>query len=465
VIVAVVLLATATSALLTLRATPQYASQVTLFVSAHGDVRDASSAYQGSLLSQQKVKSYTELLRGERVARAVVQKLRLDLTAKQLAGKITTGAVPDTVLLTVAVIDASPARAQLIAAAVADEFVKLVPVLEGSPDGERPAVTVTVVEPADRPSSPVSPQPVRNLAVALALGLLGGVGLAVARESLDTTIKTTEQLQEVTGAPSLGVVAFDSAVPKHPLIVHDGPYGRRVEAFRKIRTNFQFVDVDQSHKVVLVTSSVPGEGKTTTVCNLAITIAEAGKRVLLIDGDLRRSRAASYLGLPRGVGLTSVLVGRAQPDDAIQIWGDNLFAVLASGPIPPNPSELLGSRQMHHLVKELRDRYDVVLVDTPPLLPVADAAATAAACDGAVVVVRHGKTRREQLHNAVSALRTVEVPILGTVLSMAPARRHQAYYYDYEGYGPMEHRGGEKPVTNAPVSAAVQAPGQDSGRE
>jgi capsular exopolysaccharide synthesis family protein len=434
-ILVVALLTTLTGGGATWRQKPVYAAKVTLYVSAWGDVDNATLALQGSLLSQQRVKSYTELLRGERVMAAVVEQLHLNMTPSQLAAKITTTAIKDTALFTASVQDGSATRAQQIANAVAEQFLTLVPTWEGSPDEKKPSVRVTVVSPAVLPSSPVSPQPTRNLVLALLFGLLAGVGLAMARHTLDTRVKSIEQIGAITGVPSLGTVASDASAEKSPLITTDGPYAHRAEAFRKIRTNLQFVDVDRAHKVVLVTSAVAGEGKSVTTCNLAISLARAGKWVLLIDADLRRPRAAKYLGLPTGVGLTSVLVGEADLDDAIQSWGDDNLSVLASGPIPPNPSELLGSQHMRDLLDALRDRYDVVLIDAPPVLPVTDAVATATACDGAVLVVRHGKIKLDQLASAVQGLRSADVPVLGTVLNGAPLRGKQSYYY-YQEYAP-----------------------------
>jgi capsular exopolysaccharide synthesis family protein len=394
-----------------------------------------TSAYQGGLLSQQRVKSYTQLLRGERVMSAVVDQLKLNTTGGALAGQVSAAVVPDTALLTVTVVDGSPKRAQQIANAVAEQFAALLPTFESAPEGKKPNVRVSVVNPAGLPGAPSAPRPMRNLMVSLMLGIAGGLGLAMLRHVLDTRVKSVEQITEVTGAPSLGSVSAGNNAEKSPLISDDGPYAARAEAFRKIRTNLQFVDVDRAHKVVVVTSAVAGEGKSVTTCNLAISLARAGKWVLLIDADLRRPRAAKYMGLPTGVGLTSVLVGEADLDDAIQTWGDDNLSVLASGPIPPNPSELLSSQHMRDLLDVLRDRYDVVLIDAPPVLPVADAIATGTACDGAVLVVRHGKIKMDQLQTTVASLRSADVPILGTVLNAAPSRGKQSYYY-YQEYAP-----------------------------
>ena len=184
----------------------------------------------------------------------------------------------------------------------------------------------------------------------LLAGLAVGVGGALARNALDVSVKSPEQLKEAAGAPNLGTIAYDAQVPKRPLIVREDPQSPRSEAFRQLRTNLQFVDVDNPRKVIVVTSSMPGEGKTTTIVNLAIALASAGARVLLIEADLRRPKVADLLGMERTVGLTNVLSGRIAAEQVIQPWGDGALDVMASGPLPPNPSELLASRHMTMLI-------------------------------------------------------------------------------------------------------------------
>jgi non-specific protein-tyrosine kinase len=187
---------------------------------------------------------------------------------------------------------------------------------------------------------------------------------------------------------------------------------------------------------------VPGEGKTTTICNLAITLAHTGMRVLLMEADLRRPRVGLYMGLDSSVGLTSILIGAADFDETVQHWGsERLLDVLPSGPTPPNPSELLGSRGMADLLHSLENRYDIVLLDAPPLLPVTDAAVLAVETSGAVLVVHHGKTRREQLENSAQALAAVGAKVLGTVINFAPRKGPESYYYGYAySYRPTEKK-------------------------
>jgi capsular exopolysaccharide synthesis family protein len=434
-IAAITVLAGVASGVLTARMTPRYASSVSFYVSAQTNTTDPAMAYQGALLSQQAVQSYADLLTGPRLANSVIRYLGLPMTTPQLTAEVSARSIPQTVLLTATVTDTSPRRAREIATAIGIRFVRLVSVLERPPGQRHATVRVTVVAPAALPSAPVSPNPVRNVGIAVLLGLLIGIAIAALRRSLDTTVKSTDQLAAVTaGRPVIGSVPFDSAARKHPLVTSDEPRGRRLEAYRKIRTNLEFIDVDVPHKALLFTSCLADEGKSSTVCNLANMQAQFGKRVIVVEADLRRPRATSYLGLPSSVGVTDVLVGRVAVADAIQTWGSDQFDMLASGPTPPSPSDLLGSQRMRQLVEQLRGQYDLVLVDAPPLLPFADAVATGPACDGAILMVRYGKTRVAQVRQAIDALDTVGVPILGSVLSMTPAREHPEYGYGYRRY-------------------------------
>nr|WP_238345081.1 CpsD/CapB family tyrosine-protein kinase [Actinopolymorpha cephalotaxi] len=204
-----------------------------------------------------------------------------------------------------------------------------------------------------------------------------------------------------------------------------------------LRTNLQFVDVDQRSKVFVVTSSLPGEGKTTTATNLAIALAQSGQRVALVDGDLRRPGVADSLGLETSVGLTSVLIGRIALSDAIQEWGPDKLPVLTSGPMPPDPTHLLQSRVMAEVLADLRRAFDIVLIDAPPLLPVADAAILSAQVEGALLVVRHGKTTRDQVRSCVERLGSVHAHVAGTILNMCPNsgpnRVDYSYSYSYAG--------------------------------
>lgn len=440
VIVATVAIAVGVAAALTWQATPQYASTASIFVSTSPS--DANDAYTGNLFATQRVASYAELVTKTKLAERVSADLGGSLTPTELQSSVSTSVNPDTVLLDITATDPDAVTARDIAQAYAEGLSTMVAQLE-SQGSDKALVQASIVDNAQVSDTPVSPQPVRNLGLALVLGLLLGVGLAVVRELLDTTLKTTEDVNDVTSAPILGRINADGSAVKRPpaeVLSAATPWS---ESFRVLRTNMQYVEVDHDHKVFVVSSSLPSEGKTTTAVNLAITLALANQRVALVECDLRRPLIASRLGLDDGVGTTSVLIGKVHLRDALQKYADTELWVLSSGPIPPNPSELLQSNAMEKLLGELRDEFDIVILDAPPLLPVTDAALLAAQADGALVVIRHGKTTRDQLVHAIERVESVDAKVVGIVVNLAPARKKTGGYgygYGY-GYAPLEASG------------------------
>lgn len=446
----------------------EYTAELTMYVSAQ-TADSAQSAFQGAQLSQERVSSYVRLVSSPRVVEEVARNLRLPDPPVELAEQITASSALDSVLIDVAVTDRSADRAAAIANGVGDVFTDLVEELERpTAVGAPPPVAVRVVQPASPPVEPSS----MTLPVALVLGLLAGlaagIGGALVRSALDTSVTSPDDLRSIVKAPNLGTIGYDPQVPRRPLTVHEDPQAPRAEAFRQFRTNLQFIDVDRPHRILAVTSSLPGEGKTTTLANLAIALATSGYRVLAVDADLRRPKLAGLLGLDGSVGLTSALSGRADPGQVVQHWSGGVD-VLASGPLPPNPSELLGSTQMATMLQRLSAEYDVVLVDTPPLLPVTDAAAVAPATDGVLLVCRFKKTTREQLGAAVEALEAVSATVLGTVFSMVPATGPRAYaqynaYYRSLGPAPVPTpRNGTAPVDRVATRVNGQVNGQQQG--
>jgi len=435
-IVLCTLLAVAASLIATLAMTPKYQASAQLFVSTStGLESNVSGLSAGGQFAQQRVKSYANIVDSPPVTDAVIEELQLSTSSRQLAESIEATAPLDTVLITVDVTNVDPRQAQRIANSVAEQFTRVASDLE-TPEGQQSSpVKVSVVRTADLPEAPVSPRTKLNIALGLLVGLAVGVGAAVLRETLDTSLKGAEEIQQALDLPTLGLIAYDPDAEKRPLIVHVDPQSVRAEAFRQLRTNLQFVDVDRKPRSIVVTSSVPSEGKSTTTCNLAIALTQAGLRVILVEADLRRPRLAGYLGLEGAVGLTDALVGRADLDDLLQSWGDGNLQVLASGPTPPNPSELLGSEQMGELLEDLESRCDLVLLDAPPLLPVTDAAVLTAHASGAIVVIRSGRTTREQATRAVEILRGVDAHVYGAVINMVPTKGPGADKYGYYGYG------------------------------
>lgn len=423
------------AAAFSLLTTPLYQASTRLFVStaAGGSVAET---YQGNRYSQERVISYAELLKGETVAQRTIDKLGLDMGVITLTGRITASAKRDTVLINLSVLDESPVRARDIANTLSDEFVAMVRELETPEGGDRPDARVVVEQRASIPASPVVPKTARNIAIGLALGVMLGVGLALTRDLLDNTIKSRENLEELTNTGLVGIIPLDKERRKCPAISFETDNSPVAEAFRKFRTNLQFLAVDNPPRVIVLTSSMPSEGKSTAAVNIALALAEAENRVVLVDGDMRRPTVAKYLDLVGSVGFSTVLSGAASLDEALQKTRFPGLTVLTSGIIPPNPSELLGSQSARKLLGDLRAQFDYVIVDSTPLLAVTDAAILAAGADGVLIMARFGSTRREQLAHAVESLESVGAPLMGVVFTMVPPRENAVYGY---GYGNLSY--------------------------
>jgi capsular exopolysaccharide synthesis family protein len=296
--------------------------------------------------------------------------------------------------------------------------------------------TVTVVSAAARPTAPFRPQVVRTTLLAVAVGSLLAVGVAFLIEYLDDTVKIPQDLQPM-GLTVLAMVQRvnqDGRNSMPQLYAVNQPKSLAAEAYRTLRTNLQFSSLDRPLRSLVVTSAVATEGKTTTAANLAVVMAQAGKRVVLVDGDLRRPSAHRLFDLSNESGLTTALV-----EDLDALGGflqatevENL-RVLAAGPVPPNPQELLGSQRMQDLLHKLEEEADVIVLDTPPILVVADASVLSARTDGVLVVVNTGRTRRAAVQQAVDGLGQVGAQLLGCVLNMVSTRggRSSQYYYSY----------------------------------
>jgi len=275
----------------------------------------------------------------------------------------------------------------------------------------------------------------------------------------DTRLKSERDVVAVTVSPVLGRIPFDSLARTRPLVVKADPNGSPAEAYRQLRTNLQFAASAGQGRTVLLTSSVPGEGKSSTAINLAMSLAAAGSRVCLVDGDLRRPGVGRYTDLESSVGLTTVLIGAVDLDSALQPWGPNL-QVLMSGELPPNPSELLGSPAMGELLDELNSRFDVVVIDGAPLLPVTDSAVLARRVASVVMVVGMGQLKRRELQRSLSDLETIDAPVVGVVITKVPTKGPHASGLKTSGYqatGPITLDAG--PVAPAATSApaATQA--------
>ena len=325
---------------------------------------------------------------------------------------------------------------------------------------------IRVVDPAMAPASPARPQKARNIALAVLVGLVGGVGLALFREYLDNTVKSPDDIEALTGLPSLAVVPAlpglnghhgrfarlgggDVALPPSPtgprveLLSYVQPKSQISEAFRALRTSLLLSQADHPPQVILVTSALPREGKTTAAVNLAVTLAQLGDRTLLMDSDLRKPGIRRALNLVGGkeAGLSSFLAGVATLEEVTMPHPtiSNLSA-LTTGPVPPSPADLLSSHRMREAITELRRRYKFVVIDSPPIMAATDAVILSALTDGVLLVVRSGETPKEAFTRTRDLLLGVKCRILGVVLnavdSSAPDYYYSYRYYPYAyGYG------------------------------
>jgi polysaccharide biosynthesis transport protein len=305
-----------------------------------------------------------------------------------------------------------------------------------------------VVSRATTPSSPVEPQALRNGLIALVLGLLLGIGLAFLRDYLDDSIRTKEDLERASGEMAVvGLIPVVTAWKnqKTPYLVTVAkPTSPAAEAYRTLRTSVQFLGLDRPLNTLMVTSPTKAEGKTTTLANLAVTFAHAGQRVILLDCDLRRPRIHQFFDLNNDVGFTSVLLGTDPLADALQpVDRDPSLAVLASGPPPPDPSELLSSQRTREVIDALKSRCDLVLIDSPPVLPVTDPLVLSGVADATLLVVSTDQTTKRALHRAVELLTQINAPLMGTVLNEVGPER--AYAYGYGGYAYYQRRTSAEP--------------------
>lgn len=297
-----------------------------------------------------------------------------------------------------------------------------------------------IVSAAQPSTSPVSPTPKRDALVALFVGLILGIGLAFLREYLDDTIKSKDDLDAALGG--LSVLTIVPRVEewkdadRTELITRERPKSPHAEAYRTLRTSVQFVGLERPVKLIHITSPGQAEGKTTTLANLGVIMARAGKRVVMVDCDLRKPRVESFFGLPNEVGFTNVVVGDTELADAVvAVPNEPGLALLPAGPPPPNPSELLSSRRASDILRALGEEADFVLIDSPPVLPVTDAIVLAGVVDATVVVVTANRTTKRQLQRALELLQQVDAPVIGAVLNSATqGERGYGYAYEYS-YG------------------------------
>lgn len=331
--------------------------------------------------------------------------------------------------LTISVSADTPQAAQ----SLANVYAKILPVQLAKLD-QLPSVVdalLTVVNPAGLPTQPSSPRPLRNALIGLALGLVLGIAAALIRETLDTTLRDSEEVRRITRATILGVIPREFDDERLPAASR--PHSRRSEAYRQVRTNLEFAAGDEPPRSFVITSAGQGEGKSTTVANLALLISRAGKRVAIVDADLRKPTLASFFNASSDIGLSDVLSGRIPLGNAVQAIAGERIGVLASGATVSRPSELLSSAAMEDVLNRLRAEYDLVIVDTPPVLAITDALLVGKHTDGMIVISRMRRTTRSGLRRSLEAVERVHARLLGVVINAAVEADDKRYGYT-KGY-------------------------------
>ncbi len=394
----------------------------------------AGELLQGANYATNQVRSYAQVATTPTVLQPVIDKLALHTTPARLAESVTASIPTNTAIVEVSVVDRDPEQSARIAQATSEQLVSTVDQLSPSDANGKRAVVATIVTPATVPLEKTTPRTSLNLAIGLLLGLLVGFGQGVLRNTLDRSIRTEDDVARATDHSVIAKIPFDPDAAEHPLVMFTDPHSLRAESYRKLRTNLQFLEVAKGSErnSFVVTSSIAGEGKSTTSINLASTLVEGGEKVLLIDADLRRSTVAKYLNLEGSVGLTTVLIGRASLDDVVQPIGNGGLHVVAAGEIPPNPAELLASGAMKRLLEEAARGYDTVVLDGAPLLPVTDAAVLSTVTGGALIVAGSGAVTVPELEDSIASLNQVSGTTLGIVLNQAKVGNSDGYYYQLQ---------------------------------
>ena len=433
----------------------------------------------GSTAAKERARSYAAIVSSEAVAQKIKQNTpELSLSTGQIRSSLTATAGDNAALITVSAQASSPKNAQLLANSALQATADYIKEIEQNPGNAQALVngdsnaaatppansnTVRVIPLNNASVNPplVSPNYQQNTLIGAVIGLVVVYTAIFLRRALDQRIRTRDDATKATGASILGVLPVSEDLNEENIVNGDTDDHIAQESIRQLRTNLRFVNVDTPPRSFIVTSAVPGEGKSTVSLSLARSLADAGSPVILIDADLRRPTVAKKLKLDAKVGLTQVLAGQVEIANAVHQLGDSNLFVLPAGRIPPNPSELLGSDKMRQLIKELSEEF-IVVVDVPPLLPVTDASLLSHSVDGVILVGSIGRSHREQMTEASSILKKVNANLFGLVLNRAPRKGRGNSYYGfgyastyvgyatYYGYGKDGDKKSSKSKSSAP---------------
>lgn len=407
---------------------PVYQSGASMFFSLR-DGSSGSDINQGLTYTQNQMLSYAELATTSAVLDGAVKKLDGELTEQELRRSVNVTTPQNTVILEITVQTTDRDLSSRAANAVAQSLLNVVAEVAPRDTAGEPTVVARVTQPAEPAAFQSSPNKAKNAVLGAFVG--GGFSLLYLFITVvfDTRIRSVATLKSLTDQPLLGTAERTPRSSDQRPVTIRLPRGSATEKYRQIRAALRFTSVTRELRTIAVTSSIPEEGKTVTSLNLALTLAEGTQRVLLIDADLRRPRIATYLGLEPTIGVTTVVVNGLPLSEAAQRFAHTNMDVLTAGAIPPNPSEILDSRQMRELLAEAKKSYDVVIVDTAPVSSVSDAALIAQGVDSTVIVIDSTKLRQAQLEQTTDTLRAAGAHISGLILNrVRPANNKDRYY-------------------------------------
>lgn len=408
--------------------TPEYTADADVLVVVTSGQSTGELA-QGSSFSQQQARNFAAVAGREIVLAPVIKELGLDVTVNDLRDSISVSVPLNTSMISIQATDSSPDLAAAIANSTAKHLSATVAALSPKVNDVQGApVNAQLIEsavPPDRPSSP-------NYLLLTLFGILGGLVLGVAwlvvSELAVAKVVSAEQVEATLHTHTLGEIARDTHYDEHPIAVVGSPLSLRAEEIRHVRTALKFLP-DNPHQVFVISSAVSGEGKSSSAANLAAAFAAENVSTCLVEADLRRPRQHDLLDLTPGPGLSDVIIGRSSLDEAMQVWGPDDLHVLLAGAVPPNASELLGSERGQRVLEGLREQFDVVLIDTPPVTAVTDASIVGRQFGGIVLVTGAGRVRTSELRKAADALESASVPLLGSILNFAQVVAKSPYAY------------------------------------
>ncbi len=429
--------------------TPEYSARAEVFITVTSGQTTGELA-QGSNFSQQQARNFAALATREIVLAPVIDTLELDATVAELRRSVSATVPLNTSLISLQATHPVPALAADIANAAARELANTVAGVSPKVDDLKGApVRAQLIENATVPTVPSSP----NISLLAIFGLLFGLVLAVVVQIVSgmavSRIRTPQQLETTLGRPLLGSVNRDRASGAAPISVVSRPLSVHAEQIRHVRTALKYLPAD-GNRVFVISSAVPGEGKSSTAANVAAAFAADGLSTCLVEADMRRPALTDILDLPNGIGLSDVITGEFDVDEALQEWGPNDLHVLTAGGLPPNPSELLGSDRGREVMARLQSRFDVTIVDTPPVTAVTDASVLGRQFGGVVLVAGAGLARASDLRRAVSALTASDIPVLGAVMNFTKPEGTAAPYAYEAGDG---RQGGRRRAARHPVRA------------